>query len=69
MKQYIREGDPPPQQGQTSVSTPPTPQQELDPVPSPYQPTIPESAAGMLDRGESPDLQENFGAALEPSRI
>ena len=47
VKQYIREGDPTPQQGSDSVSTPPTPQQELDPVPSPYQPTIPESTAGL----------------------
>ena len=66
VKQYIREGDPTPQQGSDSELTPPTPQQELDPVPSPYQPTVPESAAGMLDRGECPDLQKNFGAALEP---
>ena len=68
VKQYIREGDPTPQQGSDSVSTPPTPQQELDPVPSPYQPTVPESTAGLLDRGECPDLQENVGAAPEPSR-
>ena len=50
------------------MSTPPTPQQELDPVPSAYQPTIPESTAGLLDRGECPDLQENVGAAQERSR-
>ena len=68
VKHYIREGDPTPQQGSDSVSTPPTPQQELDPVPSPYQPTVPESTAGLLDRGECPDLQENVGAAPEPSR-
>ena len=68
MKQYIRVGDPTPQQGSDSESTPPTPQQELDPVPSPYQPTVPESTAGLLDRGECPDLQENVGAAPEPSR-
>ena len=68
VKQYIREGDPTPQQGSDSVSTPPTPQQELDPVPSPYQPTVPESTAGLLDRGECPDLQENVGEAAEPSR-
>ena len=55
VKQYIREGDPTSQQGSDSVSTPPTPQQELDPVPSPYQPTIPESTARLLDRGECPD--------------
>ena len=41
---------------------------ELDPVPSPYQPTVPESTAGLLDRGECPDLPENVGAAPEPSR-
>ena len=35
---------------------------------SPYQPTVPESTAGLLDRGECPDLQENVGAAPEPSR-
>ena len=68
VKQYIREGDPTPQQGSDSVSTPPTPQKELDPVPSPYQPTVTESTAGRLDRGECPDLQENVGAAPEPSR-
>ena len=68
VKQYIKEGDPTPQQGSDSVSTSPTPQQELDPVPSPYQPTVPESTAALLDRGESPDLQENVGAAPEPSR-
>ena len=68
VKQYIREGDPTPQQGSDCESTPPTPQQELDPVPSPYQPTVPESTAGLLDRGECPDLQENVGAAPEPSR-
>ena len=68
MKQYIREGDPTPQQGSDSVSTPLTPQKELDPVPSPYKPTVPESNAGLLDRGECPDLQENVGAAPEPSR-
>ena len=68
MKQYIREGDPTPQQGSDSVSTTPTPQQELYPVLSPYQPTVPESTAGLLDRGECPDLQKNVGAAPEPSR-
>ena len=68
VKQYIREGDPTLQQGSDSVSTPPTPQQELDPVPSPYQPTVPESTAGLLDRGECPNLQENGGVAPEPSR-
>ena len=68
VKQYIREGDPAPQQGSDPVSTPPTPQQELDPVPSPYQPTVPESTSGLLDRGDCPDLQENVGAAPEPSR-
>ena len=72
---YIRKGDPTTQQGSDSVSTPPsppppakTPQQELDPVPSPYQTTVPESTAGLLDRGECPDLHENVGAAPEPSR-
>ena len=68
VKQYIREGDPTTQQGSNSVSTPPTPQQDLDPVPSPTISTIPESTAGLLDRGECPDLQENAGAAPEPSR-
>ena len=68
VKQYIKEEDPTPQQGSDSVSTSPTPQQELDPVPSPYQPTVPESTAGLLDRGECPDLPENIGAAPEPSR-
>ena len=68
VKQYIREGDPTPQQGSDSVSTPTTPQQELDPVTSPYQPTISESTAELLDRGECSDLQENVGAAPEPSR-
>ena len=68
VKQYIREGDPPLQQGSDSVSTPPTPQQELDPVPSSYQPTVPELTAGLLDRGECPNLQENGEAAPEPSR-
>ena len=34
VKQYIREGDPTPQQGSDSVSTPPTSQQEWDHVPS-----------------------------------
>ena len=50
------------------MSTPLTPQKELDPVPSPYKPTVPESNAGLLDRGECPDLQENVGAAPERSR-
>ena len=68
VKQYIREGDPTPQHGLDSVSTPPTSQQELDPVPSPYQPTVPESTAGLLDKGECPNLQEIVGAAPEPSR-
>ena len=68
VKQYIREGDPTPQQELDSLSKPPTPQQELDAAPSPYQPTVPESIAGLLNRGECPDLQENVGAAPEPSR-
>ena len=63
VKQYIREGDPIPQQGSDSVST-----GIIDPVPSPYQLTIQESTPGLLDRGECPDLQENGGAALEQSR-
>ena len=67
VKQYMREGDPTPQQGSDSVSTLPTPQKELDPVPSAYQPTIQESTARLLDRGECPDLQENVGTASEPS--
>ena len=29
---------------------------------------VPESTVGLLDRGECPDLQENVGAAPEPSR-
>ena len=41
--------------------------QKLDPASSPYQLTIQESTAGLLDRGECPDLQENAGAASDTS--
>ena len=68
VEQYISEGDLTPQLGSDSESKPPKPQQELDPVPSPCEPTVPESTAGLLDRGECRDLQDNVGAAPEPSR-